>query len=305
MHLASTLTRRLASLGLPSTGGYDFDGGLLYDGHEFVNTTGQTIVVINYRLGALGFLYAGGASKGTTIEGNYGLQDQIMAMSWVQANIAPFGGDPSRITLIGQSAGAMSISAHLSRPETQGLYAGAIQHSNPFAEPYRGPDEALAVAAGFANYSGCGPNWIFEANWSALESCLRACDTATIVAAAAAAELDLLADLDAILQVVVAWGPTIRTPYLPLRPLEAFQQGLVNDVPIAIGTTANETVRVVPFLAGVGARRAGRRAAGGADAVRGDTHAITAPRHVVAGTQVKAATTLYHTPSMTARPPPL
>lgn len=223
-------------------GGYALDGGLLYDGHEFVNTTGQILLVVNYRLGALGFLFAGGASKNTTISGNFGLMDQVLAMEWARANVGAFGGDPDRVTLIGQSAGAMSISVHLTRPQTQGLYAGAIQHSNPFAEPWRSPPEALAIAAGFANFTGCGADWISAADWAPLEACLRGLDAPAIVAAAMSAELDLLADLDAILQVVVAWGPTVGTDYLPLRPLEAFQRGLVNDVPIAIGTTANETV---------------------------------------------------------------
>jgi carboxylesterase type B len=136
----------------------------------------------------------------------------------------------------------MSISVHLTRPQTQGLYAGAIQHSNPFAEPWRSPPEALAIAAGFANFTGCGAVWFSAADWAPLEACLRGLDAPAIVAAAMSAELDLLADLDAILQVVVAWGPTVGTDYVPLRPLEAFQRGLVNDVPIAIGTTANETV---------------------------------------------------------------
>ena len=223
-------------------GGYELAGGLLYDGREYTNTTGQIAVVINYRLGALGFLYGGGAEKFTDLEGNYGLMDQIVALEWVHANIGAWGGDPARVVLMGQSAGAMSISAHLTRPQTAGLYSAVIQHSNPFGEPYRSPPEALAAAAGFANYSGCGEDWVWRVDWAPLEACLRKLDTATILAASAAAELDLLADLDAILQVVVAWGPTVGTPYLPLRPLEAFQQGLVNDVPIAVGTTANETV---------------------------------------------------------------
>ena len=222
-------------------GGYDVEGGLLYDGRQYVNTTGHLLIVINYRLGALGFLF-GGADKNTTIGGNFGLMDQVLAMEWARDNVAAFGGDPARVTLMGQSAGAMSISVHLSRPQTQGLYAGVIQHSNPFAEPWRKPVEAQAIAAGFANFTGCGADWIFQADWAPLEACLRALDVPTIVAASLAAELDLLADLDAILQVVVAWGPTVQTDYLPLRPLEAFQRGLVNDVPIAVGTTANETV---------------------------------------------------------------
>lgn len=207
-----------------------------------MNTTQSIIVVPQYRLGALGFLYMGGASKKTTIEGNFGLQDQVLAMEWVRDNIAAFGGDGNRVTLMGQSAGAMSISAHLSRPQTAGLYVGTIEHSNPYSEPYRTPPEALSVAAGFANFSGCGPNWWLESDWSQLEACLRQKDADTIVAAAAAAELDLLADLDAILQVVVAWGPTVGTDYLRQRPLEAFQAGNVIDVPRIVGTTENETV---------------------------------------------------------------
>jgi para-nitrobenzyl esterase len=64
----------------------------------------QIVVVINYRLGALGFAYLG---PDTGITGNYGLQDQEAAIRWTYANIAAFGGDPTRITIFGQSAGAM------------------------------------------------------------------------------------------------------------------------------------------------------------------------------------------------------
>ena len=143
---------------------------------------------------------------------------------------------------MGQSAGAMSIGAHLTRPENAGLFTGAIMLSNPHAEPYRGPDQAISIAAAFANFSGCGPDWVFVSDWSQLEACLRQKDTATLLAASAASELALLADLTSILQVVVAWGPTVGTPYLPLRPLESFQRGNVLDIPYIIGTTANETV---------------------------------------------------------------
>ena len=223
-------------------GGYDTNGGLLYDGKVWTNATGSIIVSINYRLGALGFLYGGGAARGTTLEGNYGLGDQITALTWVRENIGAFGGDAARVTVIGQSAGSMSISAHLARPANAGLFSGAIMLSNPFAEPYRGPDQAASIAAAFANFSGCGPNWVFESDWAPLEACLRQKDTATILAASAASEVALLADLTAILQVVVAWGPTKGTPLMPARPLEAFQSGNVLDVPIIIGTTANETV---------------------------------------------------------------
>ena len=265
-----------------AAGGADDNGPLLYDGRMIANETGTIVVVIQYRLGALGFLYLGDARDGTTVSGNFGLQDQVLAMTFVKENIAAFGGDPSRITLMGQSAGAMSISAHMSRGATAGLYQGAIMLSNPHGEAYRDRDGALAIAGAFGNFSGCGqvsppkrslvdrtshqrtlsancdtaatrrdpprPNHTptqalnLVINATEMELCLQAKDAATILAAQMQAELYLLADLSAILQVVVAWSPTIGTAYLPLRPLEAFQRGQVVDVPYMIGTTSNETV---------------------------------------------------------------
>ena len=224
------------------TGGLDSDGGLLYDGREFANTTGTVVVIINYRLGALGFLYLGEEAKGdgTRVSGNFGLEDQVTAMAFVKRNIAGFGGDPTRVTLMGQSAGAMSISAHMSRGATAGLYNGAVMMSNPFGEDYRNRDSALGIAGAFTNFSGCGQ--LVITNASAAEQCLRGKDVATLLAAQMQAEVYILADLACILQVVVAWSPTIGTPYLPLRPLEAFQSGQVLDVPYMIGTTSNETV---------------------------------------------------------------
>jgi carboxylesterase type B len=225
-----------------AAGGLDADGPLLYDGRMIANETGTIVVVIQYRLGALGFLYLGDARDGTTVSGNFGLADQVTAMAFVKANIAAFGGDAQRVTLIGQSAGAMSISAHMSRGATAGLYQGAVMLSNPHGEQYRDRDAALSIAGAFANFTGCGQALNLVLNATLMEECLQAKDAATILSAQMQAELYLLADLSAILQVVVAWSPTIGTAYLPLRPLEAFQSGNIVDVPYMIGTTANETV---------------------------------------------------------------
>lgn len=224
-------------------GGFDADGGLLYDGRAFVQNTGQIIVVVNYRLGAFGFLYLEDNGANST-HGNFGLQDQVLALQWVKANIAPFGGDPSRITVMGQSAGAMSISCHLTRPVNEGLFQGAIMQSNPYAESYRGKTSALELASIFSNYSGCGllPLNPSQGDLDKVEACLRTMDSATLLNAQHESETNLIPDLTALLQIVVAWGPTIGTEYLPLRPLEAFQQGQVLDVPILVGTTKDEAV---------------------------------------------------------------
>jgi len=102
----------------------------VYDG-EALARTGMVIVTINYRLGVLGFM----AHPGLTAEsehhssGNYGLLDQIEALRWVKENIGEFGGDAARVTIAGQSAGAMSVADLLASPLAKGLFSGAIADS--------------------------------------------------------------------------------------------------------------------------------------------------------------------------------
>jgi len=91
---------------------------------------GAVVVNANYRLGALGFLdlaAIGGDEWAGSV--NLGLQDQALALDWVQRHIAAFGGDPSRVTIFGESAGAMSVSCHLGRPGSAGRFRRAIAQS--------------------------------------------------------------------------------------------------------------------------------------------------------------------------------
>lgn len=104
---------------------------------------GLILVTLNYRLGALGFLYhnADDAGAGRKSYGNYGILDQKKALEWVQANIAEFGGDPGNVTVFGESAGAMSVGLHIFNTASGGsLFHRAIMESNPFGVPYRQHD---------------------------------------------------------------------------------------------------------------------------------------------------------------------
>ncbi len=94
----------------------------LYDGSRFARD-GVVCVSINYRLGVEGFLYLDDGIA------NLGLLDQIAALSWVQKNIAAFGGDPNNVTIFGQSAGAMSVATLLAMPLAEGLFRRAIAQS--------------------------------------------------------------------------------------------------------------------------------------------------------------------------------
>jgi para-nitrobenzyl esterase len=149
-----------------------------FDGSYLAASGNVVVVTLNYRLGALGFLSV--PELGLT--GNYGILDQQMALRWVAENIAAFGGDPRKVTIFGESAGAMSVGLQLfSIPANRRLFRAAILESNPLALPY--PSFREQVEAKWAQFMGA---LCFESN---PPSCtfdlpaLRAVPLATIEAA--------------------------------------------------------------------------------------------------------------------------
>ncbi|MXN89979.1 carboxylesterase family protein [Flavobacterium sp. Sd200] len=107
-----------------------------YDG-ESLATRGIVTVTLNYRLGIFGFFSHPELTKESPNQssGNYGLLDQNAALLWVKKNIAAFGGDPDRITIAGESAGSISVSAHMVSPLSKNLIAGAIGQSGAMINP--------------------------------------------------------------------------------------------------------------------------------------------------------------------------
>jgi para-nitrobenzyl esterase len=105
----------------------------LYNGTTLAQK-GVIIVTTNYRLGALGFMAHPQLDDESVnkVSGNYGILDQQAALQWVQHNIRAFGGDPSRVTIFGQSAGGESVLIHLVSPQSKGLYSQALVESGPF-----------------------------------------------------------------------------------------------------------------------------------------------------------------------------
>ncbi len=102
---------------------------VIYDGKEYAKK-GIVFVSINYRVGAFGFMAHPGLTKeGNGSSGNYGLMDQVAALKWVNENIAAFGGDPSNVTIGGQSAGSMCVNALIASPAAKGLFQKAILES--------------------------------------------------------------------------------------------------------------------------------------------------------------------------------
>uniref|UniRef100_A0A8C7XHR1 Carboxylic ester hydrolase n=1 Tax=Oryzias sinensis TaxID=183150 RepID=A0A8C7XHR1_9TELE len=98
----------------------------VYHGHILSKSEGVVVVSINYRLGAFGFL---SLPDNKNIRGNAGLLDQSLALKWISSNIAAFGGDPSKVTLFGESAGAASVGFHLLSPASHGFFQRAVMQS--------------------------------------------------------------------------------------------------------------------------------------------------------------------------------
>jgi len=124
---------------------------------------GIVAITVNYRLGVFGFLAHPDLTKESPnhASGNYGLMDQAAALAWVHRNIRAFGGDPSRVTIAGESAGSFSVSAQMASPLSRGLIAGAIGESGSLLGDKTKP-LAEAEQSGVAFANSCGASNIAD-----------------------------------------------------------------------------------------------------------------------------------------------
>jgi para-nitrobenzyl esterase len=223
--------------------------GLLYHGAAF-NEEGAILVVAQYRLGAAGWLATSGGDEGGSIQGNAGLLDQEAALKWVQTCISAFGGDPDRVLLAGQSAGAESVALHLVRPNGGAgtTFHSAALDSAPLSLALRNPLSQRRLARILAFTAGC--DYMPPRAWGDVESCLRNLPAKELLAAQRATEAVEEVDLPHIIRSVGwPWGPTLGTELLPESPYTAFSRGAVGDVPLLLGRTWNESVLFVYAVA--------------------------------------------------------
>jgi len=159
----------------------------LYDGSKLVQRHGVIVVSCNYRLGALGALVHEGG-----LEGNYGFLDQRACLRWVQAEIGAFGGDRTRVTAWGQSAGAQSVLLHMASNRSAGLFHRAVLESAPDLSLFTA-HEARRLGAEVAKKAGCA-----HTSATATAECLRTIDVDALQSAASAAEASLFGELSSL-----------------------------------------------------------------------------------------------------------
>ncbi|MFH8562231.1 carboxylesterase/lipase family protein [Streptomyces sp. NPDC017988] len=198
-----------------------------YDGTRLA-ADGVVCVALNYRLGAEGFLLL---PDGTA---NLGLLDQIAALEWVRDNIAGFGGDPDNVTVFGQSAGAISITALMTMPRARGLFrraitqSGAGHHSHPESVARR-VTERLAALAGAEptreGLAGVPPERLVAADSALGREIARAEDPGLWGESAGGGTTVL---------------PVVDGATLPERPVDAIAGGTGADIDLLTGTTTEE-----------------------------------------------------------------
>jgi carboxylesterase type B len=209
-------------------GAFEIGSTAAYDGRNFARD-GVVCVVINWRVGADGFLDLGDG------QANVGLLDQVAALEWVRGNIAAFGGDPGNVTVFGQSAGAMSIGVLLSMPRAEGLFRRAILQSG--AAHHAIPTGTAQRIGGFlAGKLGVPPT----------REALAAVPAQQFLAAQAELKADLFADPDParwgqeVLSSSMLWQPTVDGDVIPRRPIERIAAGAGSTVDVMVGTNTED-----------------------------------------------------------------
>lgn len=213
-------------------GAYTMGSGDVYDGASFARNGDVVVVTLNYRLGILGWTPLDHLDPSLTGSGNNGLRDQIEALRWVQANISAFGGDPTNVTIFGESAGGGSVFALLAAPAADGLYSKAIVESGV---PGFGIDDGArayvdAVLAGMGD-----PDGGIDA--------LRAASIDELVAGQNAAGLFDKMGLDENSRMDGAGGgphPSIDGVVVTRSVVEAVRERGASHVPMIIGSNADE-----------------------------------------------------------------
>ena len=214
----------------------------VYDGASFARN-GVVCVTINYRLGAQGFLHLADHFPELAESGNAGLLDQIAALKWVQANIASFGGDPTRVTIGGESAGGMSVSSLMAAPQAKGLFAQAIPQSGAghngisaktasgiAGEVLRRLDVKPGDSVALANVSD---ERLFEVQIE-------------VMTLAQTRDPELFGEAAGS---TMPFQPTYGTAVLPWQPIDSIAAGSAAGIKVLTGTTMQESLVFVVAMA--------------------------------------------------------
>ncbi|KAM3918377.1 fatty acyl-CoA hydrolase precursor, medium chain-like [Leptodactylus fuscus] len=205
-------------------GGLVMGGAMMFEGSTLGAYENVVVVSIQYRLGMLGFFSTGDDRA----PGNYGFLDQVAALQWVQKNIADFGGDPNSVTIFGESAGGVSVSALVASPLAKGLFHRAIAESGVAIMPSlvaRSTEEVVFMSNILTNISGCEVDSLLD--------CLKAKSEEDIVSIGASMKM-------------MALPASIDGVFFPKPVEQILAEKEANSVPFLTGVTNQEFGWILP-----------------------------------------------------------
>lgn len=214
--------------------------GSIYDSEQLAHK-GVVVVTINYRLGVFGFFAHPELSRESDRHSNYGLLDQIAALQWVRKNIAAFGGDPARVTIFGESAGSWSTNLLAATPLARGLFQRVVGESGAQFEPLKTLSKAEETGAKYGTLAE-----------------LRAKSADAIQNEMGASFVGVNGGYS---------GPVVDGWSLPQDVYTIYSRGKQNDVPVLIGSNADEGTMFTPATANLQTlKESAQRYGAGADA---------------------------------------
>ncbi|CDO68585.1 hypothetical protein BN946_scf184996.g16 [Trametes cinnabarina] len=213
-------------------GGYVYGNPANWPFDHWIHQSPNVVIVsVYYRLDSFGFLAAPELADNTLGDLNAGFQDQVQALKWVQQHISAFGGDPSQVTINGESAGGSSVELHLVAHEAQKLFSQAIAQS-VYRTPLPTPEQQRPLFDFYAAQAGCGSK---SETVAARVACLRKASVGALARAQDAAMYNFTGAYN-------AFHPVIDGKLLTGLPTELILKGNFADVPVIVGSTSNETL---------------------------------------------------------------
>ena len=209
-----------------------------YDGTNLARDHGVVVVTLNHRLNVLGFLDLSAYGAKYAQSGNLGMTDIVKALEWVRDNIPAFGGDPSNVTIFGQSGGGGKVSTLMAMPSAKGLFQKAIVESGSITNLLE-PKYSRRVASYTVEALCVKPSQVEELAEVPYEQLLAAYNTALARVREEAREDGTLPEniLD---QILFGQTPVVDGDVIPFQPSTAEALALSKDIPTIIGTTYNE-----------------------------------------------------------------
>lgn len=212
-----------------------------YDGTNLARDHGVVVVTLNHRLNVLGFLDLSAYGAKYAHSGNLGMMDIVKALEWVRNNIAAFGGDPSNVTIFGQSGGGGKVSTLMAMPSAKGLFGKAIVESGSITQLME-PNYSRRIGAKTVEALHLNPSRIDKIAEVPYEQLLAAYNDA-IAAVCEEARQDGVFPDNILSSILFGQVPVVDGEVIPAQPATPEALSLSKDIPVIIGTTFHEFTR--------------------------------------------------------------